>query len=151
MDEHVVRQFIDELGKAFKPPHTPDYSPYIQQIANSLSGINGTLVAVMTALERLAFTAEAVGTATLETTAMKVLQEENGRLMATVSSLYISQKQILGCVKDLASPCIGCKKNKWTPHAPDCEWNSEIMSTLEGILDGSINKGSNTGGDETPL
>lgn len=135
IDAEVVRKFIQEITDELQDHSIfPDPSSAITSVGNSLSV---RLDTTNRYLSTIAGVLEKAGSNLFETTSMGVLQQENSLLMAENTNLLRRQNQIIQFIKDLANPCVGCKKTKWQPHGSDCDWSSDVFEVLERLANGT--------------
>ena len=127
MDDYVVQQFFTQFKADMAALLTqPDYTSATTQIAASL-----TKIALI--LQELETIGHMLIKETLEGEAIKVLRQENVDLMARNTELVLHQRKIGMLLKDLSGPCLGCKKEAWRPHQPDCAW-ANVDEQLAAIL-----------------
>ncbi len=102
-----------------------------------LSSIQSALDTISTTLISAASSISDATKSTVHNDTLRVLQGENTKLMEMVAGQTRQLVQMKQLVKDLASPCIGCKKMAWAPHAADCAWVS-TSHLLEGLVDTEV-------------
>ena len=129
--DHLQRgvDFINALAAAVKSETGSNYS-LLQTINATISGAVGSLANVSRSMDEIAKMVSKVGENLLESTAMVMVQRENLELTAHCSKLERRQQMLINLIRDLSAPCLGCKKAKWEPHQPSCEWASDIERAL---------------------
>jgi hypothetical protein len=137
MEEQQLSQALQAIETALRgqfTPVPPDHSVELSTIGTHLSSISNQLVTIADGVSK-AMKAE------LHTEAMRLLQDENAHLMASVSARDRQLQQMRSLIKDLGSPCIGCKKEAWKPHGAECPWSS-FNESLQEMLRGGVDEGA---------
>ena len=125
-----IGQTVDDTGF-----HQRDYLQSLSSIQLSLTNISSSLGGLSQAVRDGVFQLKKE----LHSEAMKLLQDENVRLMADITSMERKFAKYTMLLKDLASPCIGCRKAAWQPHNQNCEWagTDELLKQLFKAVSGA--------------
>lgn len=137
IDADTVRAFLEEVGREFGSSYVPDPSPAINALGSNVTALGYKMDQITGQLQVIADVISKAGANLFESTVVMALQTENGALLAENTALLRRQRQLIQVVKDLATPCVGCKKDKWQPHAPDCDWSSDVFETLDELANGT--------------
>lgn len=103
----------------------------VRNLANIFGAIREVATQMKTFNENITIAADQL----LEATSITVLNRENAKLTSELTSLRVKHGRLAAVVRDLSSPCIGCKKAPWAPHAPNCEWASAASEAMREALD----------------
>jgi len=143
MDDYIIRQFVEQIAVAFGGgQYRKDYSSDLNNIQFAISGVSASLGEIATNMESFA-------KKTLETESIRLLQEENAELTAAVSESNRRHTKVLHLLRDLSSPCIGCKKEAWKPHNADCEWAASAEQLTEILRANKDNTRTAQGADSS--
>jgi len=141
MNESAITAAIGAVESALRSQFTPippDNKAELSAIGSHLSSISDQLMTIASGVTEAT-------KAELHTEAMRLLQDENAKLMADMTYRDRQLQQMRCLIKDLGSPCIGCKKEAWKPHSTDCPWSSYNESLQEMLNRGEDDKGADQG------
>ncbi len=140
----AVNLLFKKLGQGVKETLGDDnFSFPLYLDPGSISNLLNRVDLIANNLAAIAEQQEKTGALVFESSVLLALQKENAALQVELGKSQRRERALMQIINDLASACMGCRKDKWRPHAPDCIWGTSVEDALKKLTE-KVSNGDQT-------